>query len=73
MTRCTEMKTITYSHRLFLTISKPRVGANCKCSKNELKIGVFRVDLLVVIQLPFHGVIQIMNLGAKNVGNMKQP
>jgi hypothetical protein len=23
---------------VFLTISKPTVGANCKCSKNELKM-----------------------------------
>ena len=36
-------------------------------------LGVFRVDVSVMIQLPFHGVIQIANLGARNVGNMKRP
>jgi hypothetical protein len=36
-----------------------------------LALGVFRVDVSVVIQILFRGMIQIVNLGARNVGNVK--
>jgi hypothetical protein len=43
------------------------------CQHVDITLGVFRIDVSVMIQLLFHGVIQIMNLGARNVGNAKQP
>ena len=46
---------------------------NSWCPHMQWTIGVFRVDVSVAIQLPFRGVIQIVNLGARNVWNAKRP
>jgi len=41
--------------------------------KVQIVLRVFRVEVSAVIQLPFRGTIQIVNLGARNVGNVKRP
>jgi hypothetical protein len=53
-------------------ISPKHVGSLI-CKQLYCSIRVFRVDILVVIQIPFHGVIQIVNLGVRNMRNAKRP
>ena len=67
---------------MLLTIFQSLVNVNfcvlisvptCSMVKVQIVLRVFRVEVSAVIQLPFRGTIQIVNLGARNVGNVKRP